>query len=126
MSDRPLEDVRPIGPVFTRDSDDSEDTVSESESEFEIPDQVDRQNLADLKSRIERTTNTEPDMQDALALHVLEAPMLQSYVSNTLERTKQVSDNTSVQSVIESDATKEYARKLGAREQLEKARSVYS
>jgi hypothetical protein len=126
-NNRPLSDIRPIGPLFTSSDVSSEDVEEQaSESDLQLPDDIDKGSLAKLRANIEADTGASVDMQDALAVHVLEAPMLQSYVSNTLSRVEQVSDEVTAESVIHSDATEEYARKLGATDQLEAAQEVYS
>lgn len=124
---RPLSDIRPIGPLITAGGVSSEDVEEEaSENKMELPDGIDRDSLAKLRANLESDTGASVDMRDALAIHALEAPMLQSYVSNTLSRVEQVSDDVTARSVIHSDATEEYARKLGAKDKLKTAREVYS
>jgi len=111
MVDRPFSDIRPLGPLF-----------EQSDKQSSPP----SDKLKKFKSDIEESIGIELSNKDAAAIYLLDTPMLQSYVSNVLAEAEKHSDEVNVQSVIESKATKKYARKVGSVDELEEAISVYS
>lgn len=111
MVDRPFSDIRPLGPLFEQ----SDNQSSPSSDE-----------LKKFKSDIEGSIGIELSNEDAAAIYLLDTPMLQSYVSNVLAEAEKHSDKVNVESVIKSDATRKYARKVGSVDKLEEAVSVYS
>jgi hypothetical protein len=119
MVKRPLKDKRPVGPIFTA----SESEPGDLNGSF--PESVDRDELEEYKQNIERTADVEISLQGAFAIKQIDTPMLQSYIANVLGRASQHNDEVTVESVINSKATKKYARKVGAVQELEEARSVY-
>lgn len=122
MVDRPFGDIRPVGPFIGSSDNDSEQSSNDTMTSISSDD------LAELKDDIEKSIGMDVSIsqQDAKAIYMLDTPMLQSYVSNVLGQASQHSDDVSVESVIKSDATKKYARKVGSVTELENAKSVYS
>ena len=118
MVNRPLDNIRPLGPFVN---------IGDSETQSAKLAQPEDEELTQLKEDIEESIGMGVSIskQDAKAIYMLDTPMLQSYVSNVLGQASQHSDEVSVKSVIHSDATKKYARKVGSLDKLEDAKSVY-
>lgn len=112
---RPLSDKRPLGPVLAFSDNDADDNVSSSDLQSDI---------SEYKNDIESTLDVSLTDKEARAIKRLQSPMLQSYVSNVLSTASQHNENVTPTSVIKSDATRKYARKLGATRHLENAKEL--
>lgn len=122
MVERPLEDKRPLGPLFGTSGARSDDSSDNSG----VPSTVDEDELAEFKDNVEEAARVRITMEEAYAIKQIDTPMLQSYVSNTLREVARQTDDATVQGVLESEAAERYARKLGSVQELQQARSVFS
>ena len=90
----------------------------------QLPEDLDPEELKQFKEDLEDHVDVDIGYVEAYAIQRLQTPMLESYISNVLGRIESVEDvggEVSVRSVMDSKATREYARRVGAVEELEES-----
>lgn len=111
---RPLKNNRPVGPILEFNSTHSHSSNSESE-------------VREFKQYIEEKIEQTVTMTDAKAIKAMDSQMLQSYIINVLNTSAQYSNkDLSIESTIKSSPVKNYANKMGAEKELQRAIQMYN